>query len=629
MTPTSPFDTLPSDRGDDAVWCRRILTDLPFAGNVLNNPIHKGYSWRASVGLRSTRLLLCGAPRRPTSTPGGNGSHPAWDTTDDIKWPPTNAVYTPTALAKEPHASMWGPDVGPAGRVLHDNDQPLAIVEVHHVSTNQNVRVIARDVNGGLWLRDTLPGPEPLSYPGLVRLALPFRAVMAEPTAQGLVVLDDKHGLWEFDPLYCAVIPRKLPPLAKDERVSKLVATGGAGIVLLTTHGGLWWGHDATVKHFENRQCTAWTEYAAECELDGRGPGRARPTSPRDGWEWPGLNAFQAVRRMSRGSGGSRSPMSPMSPPPPPPFPGRCTHPVEVVKCNQSPGWHKLRSIPGTGRGSLLSRVVDVAKTGIDPDRQLVVALTSAGDVWARMADSLGRAAHDAGSATQEAGWEFLPHMSSNTMTHVTAGPSPHLSAFRTPYVSIAAFGASDVLPGESPLRIARLGASDLDKLGLARGVGPRITSDHLPPFLADTGVAEVALGRNHTVVLTHAGEMYIWGDNENGQCGLGRGGGKVRTPTKVPLAPDETETVPFVVHVSVSDWGTCAVTFPPVPSWLCGNAGPESAADMLGLGWGQSDDVMPKGQGLRASLRRSLSNRAKRFSLSADSNTANNAIVS
>lgn len=212
-------------------------------------------------------------------------------------------------------------------------------------------------------------------------------------------------------------------------------------------------------------------------------------------------------------------------------------------------------------------------------------------------------------------------------MTHVTAAPSPHPSAFRTPHVSIAAFGALDVRPGESPLRIARLGAADLDKLGLGRGVGPRIMPDTLPPFFADTGVAEVALGRNHAAVLTHAGEMYVWGDNESGQCGLGRAAGKVRTPTKVPLAPDETETPPFAVHVSVSDWGTCAVAFPPVPSWLCGNAGPGSAADTVG--WGPPDDAPPKSHGLRASLRRSLSNRAKRFSFTADSNTANHAMVS
>jgi hypothetical protein len=153
MTGTSPFDTLPSDRGDDAVWSRRIPTDLPYAGNVLNNPIHKGYSWRASVGLRSTRLLLCGSPKRLSSSQTGSSSHPAWDAADNVEWPPTNATYTPTALAKDPHASMWGPDVGPVGRVLHGDEQPPAIVEVRHVSTKQNARVVARDVHGGLWLR--------------------------------------------------------------------------------------------------------------------------------------------------------------------------------------------------------------------------------------------------------------------------------------------------------------------------------------------------------------------------------------------------------------------------------------------------------------------------------------------
>lgn len=217
-------------------------------------------------------------------------------------------------------------------------------------------------------------------------------------------------------------------------------------------------------------------------------------------------------------------------------------------------------------------------------------------------------------------------------MTHVAAAPPPYGSAFRTPSVSISVYGALDVHPGVSPLRISRLGASDIDKFGLGRGAGARITPDSLPSFFADTGVASVAVGRVHTAVLTHAGEVYVWGDNESGQCGLGRVSGRVRSPTKVPLAHDDTGTLPFAVSVSVSDWGTCAVAFPPVPFWLSGNAGPDGVAEAGGsLGWDKLDEAStaPKGHGLRASLRRSLSNGAKRWSFSGDTNTANNAIMS
>lgn len=171
----------------------------------------------------------------------------------------------------------------------------------------------------------------------------------------------------------------------------------------------MWWGHDAGAKHFEGRKCTAWAEYAAECKRTGHsnGNGHVRHVSSclaKDGWEWPGINALQMVRSRSRGS---RSPrLSPGLPPPP--FPSRCQHPLETIEPQHTPGWHRLRNIPGTGRGPLLQRVIDVTKTGIDRDRQVVLALTSGGEVWARMADSLGRAAHDEGSATKEAGWEFV-----------------------------------------------------------------------------------------------------------------------------------------------------------------------------------------------------------------------------
>lgn len=163
-------------------------------------------------------------------------------------------------------------------------------------------------------------------------------------------------------------------------------------------------------------------------------------------------------------------------------------------------------------------------------------------------------------------------------MTHIAAAPPPHSSMFGTLSVSFAAYGALDVHHDESPLRVSRLCAADIDSLGLGRGVGTRITCDPLPSFFADTGIASVALGRVHTAVLTHAGELYVWGENDSGQCGLGRVNGCVRWPTKIPLSRDDTGLPPFAVSVSVSDWATCAVAFPPVPFWLSGNEGPEGA---------------------------------------------------
>lgn len=163
MTGSSPFDVLPSDRGDDAVWSRRITVDLPYAGSALRDPIHRGHAWRASVGLQSTRLLLCGAPKSRITCAlpsrvrydgsGISARRPAWDAAGDMEWSSTNAAYTPTALAKDPHASMWGQDVGPEGSVLHGKGQPPAIIEVHQVASRQNMSVVARDVGGGLWLR--------------------------------------------------------------------------------------------------------------------------------------------------------------------------------------------------------------------------------------------------------------------------------------------------------------------------------------------------------------------------------------------------------------------------------------------------------------------------------------------
>lgn len=68
-------------------------------------------------------------------------------------------------------------------------------------------------------------------------------------------------------------------------------------------------------------------------------------------------------------------------------------------------------------------------------------------------------------------------------------------------------------------------------------GAGAEADTDRPSPVLIDQGkdVIDVAVGDSHLIVLTSDGEVYVIGDNSNGQLGL-PGVSSVRTWTRVSL---------------------------------------------------------------------------------------------
>jgi alpha-tubulin suppressor-like RCC1 family protein len=81
------------------------------------------------------------------------------------------------------------------------------------------------------------------------------------------------------------------------------------------------------------------------------------------------------------------------------------------------------------------------------------------------------------------------------------------------------------------------------------------ISSTPLSVSGLSSGVVAVAAGRSHTCVLTNAGAMQCWGDNEFGQLGNGRQDTISRTPVAVSRLPSG------VVAVAAGDFHTCALT--------------------------------------------------------------------
>ena len=78
---------------------------------------------------------------------------------------------------------------------------------------------------------------------------------------------------------------------------------------------------------------------------------------------------------------------------------------------------------------------------------------------------------------------------------------------------------------------------------------GPTARPDPIPRSLVGKKVINVACGSFHTVALTADGEVYCWGDNANGQCGLPR-----RPPRPLPLPspphlPHHPDTRPHAIH--------------------------------------------------------------------------------
>lgn len=57
----------------------------------------------------------------------------------------------------------------------------------------------------------------------------------------------------------------------------------------------------------------------------------------------------------------------------------------------------------------------------------------------------------------------------------------------------------------------------------------PKLVND-----LASKVVVQIASGNHHNIALTNEGDLFSWGLNNSGQCGLGNTKDKVFTPTKI-----------------------------------------------------------------------------------------------
>jgi alpha-tubulin suppressor-like RCC1 family protein len=54
--------------------------------------------------------------------------------------------------------------------------------------------------------------------------------------------------------------------------------------------------------------------------------------------------------------------------------------------------------------------------------------------------------------------------------------------------------------------------------------------------FRSNISWKQLAMGAEHTCVLTNDGQVYVWGSNEVGQCGLEHKYEMIRTPNKLRL---------------------------------------------------------------------------------------------
>jgi len=54
--------------------------------------------------------------------------------------------------------------------------------------------------------------------------------------------------------------------------------------------------------------------------------------------------------------------------------------------------------------------------------------------------------------------------------------------------------------------------------------------------FCSKISWKQLSMGAEHTCVLTENGEVYVWGSNEDGQCGLARKYDIIKTPKQLKL---------------------------------------------------------------------------------------------
>ncbi|KAK4252024.1 E3 ubiquitin-protein ligase HERC2 [Corynascus novoguineensis] len=157
-------------------------------------------------------------------------------------------------------------------------------------------------------------------------------------------------------------------------------------------------------------------------------------------------------------------------------------------------------------------------------------ALTSTGKVWTwgdeRYAACLGREVSDESPADAPGPVPDLDDLPTGPVTKLAAGG----------YVLAAITAGNDLYcwghAGRSPLVLP----PDRDGGGLSDAPSPVVVIDN--DNGNDKDVIDVAVGAAHMLVLTAEGEVYVIGDNANGQLGLPAGVSATETWTRVDLAP-------------------------------------------------------------------------------------------
>lgn len=140
-------------------------------------------------------------------------------------------------------------------------------------------------------------------------------------------------------------------------------------------------------------------------------------------------------------------------------------------------------------------------------------------------------------------------------VTPASAAPAPTLPRFVN---VVTSYSSSAALTDQGEVYSWGYGPS----LGLAESVlispTPQLVTFTGKP--SDDPVIELALGIDHGVALTEAGEVWVWGQNDYGQLGLGAQYDTVWEPTPVGIA-DYLHVGEKVVHIAAGDDHSLALT--------------------------------------------------------------------
>lgn len=181
----------------------------------------------------------------------------------------------------------------------------------------------------------------------------------------------------------------------------------------------------------------------------------------------------------------------------------------------------------------------DAPVTQISAGADHTCALTSLGDVWCWGSDMSGQL----GTGTNTFGVQRTPRKVAADVrfTQVSAG-NTFTCALTTTGVPWCWGSNSYGQLGRGPWSITDSG-----------GPGPVYTTD------LGTGVRRIVAGANHTCAISAGSELWCWGQNTQGQVGIGEAGPGIKTPTKVAAANGFTNS--GVADVALGTYHTCATT--------------------------------------------------------------------